>query len=170
MKNVRLWRERIRSADACRRRSHAGLCCIDGKPGADLPLRAACARLIGAGPYRPISIPYRSCQWPCAADQTRPSLSIRRWRLTNRAIATTKRSAPAMNATRDRHAFRRLWRSRSSFSVSERSRRSSLLVGIVPQSKRCLLPGEWVNVSDFHSSGSMQVRTLQRRYSGSRRP
>ena len=35
--NARLWRERIRSADACCRRGHAGPCCVDGKPGAGVP-------------------------------------------------------------------------------------------------------------------------------------
>ena len=35
--NARLWRERIRSADACCRRGHAGPCCADGQPGARVP-------------------------------------------------------------------------------------------------------------------------------------
>ena len=35
--NARLWRERIRSADACCCRGHAGPCCIDRKPSAGLP-------------------------------------------------------------------------------------------------------------------------------------
>ena len=40
-KNAGLWRERIRLPDACCRRDHAGLCCVDGKPGAGVPCLTA---------------------------------------------------------------------------------------------------------------------------------
>src|SRR5207237_2682723 len=39
--NVRLWCERISSADACCSRGHAGPCCLDGKPGAGVPCLTA---------------------------------------------------------------------------------------------------------------------------------
>ncbi len=97
----------------------------------------------GAGGRTParqrISTPFRSCQWPCAADQTRPSFGVARCRLRITATAMTARM-PTTTITRDRTIRCRIWRARSSFCASDRSRRSSRFVGIRPRFRKRFPP------------------------------